>query len=109
MATRTRHSTLERGSAVLAAVAAGLALLPGAGAAQNLSDVKPPPKPLVLAQQGSFFVGGKQQFSDAAGWDLAGALAQYGSGDVTVNQMYVQFQVPVTHSQRVPGVFVHGC
>jgi pimeloyl-ACP methyl ester carboxylesterase len=109
MAIRIRHSTVQRGSAVLAAVAAGLALLPGAGAAQNLSDVKPPPKPLVLAQQGSFFVGGKQQFSDAAGWDLAGALAQYGTGDVTVNQMYVQFQIPVTRKQRVPVVFVHGC
>ena len=53
-------------------------------------------------------MGGKQQFSDAAGWDLAGALAQYGTGDVTVNQMYVQFQIPVTRKQRVPVVFVHG-
>ena len=85
-----------------------LALLPAASSAQNFSDVQPAPGPLVLKQQGSFFVGGKQVFSDAAGWDLAGALTQYGSGDITVNQMYVQFQIP-QNEKHTPIVFVHGC
>jgi pimeloyl-ACP methyl ester carboxylesterase len=90
-------------SAVLA-----LTLAPAAGTAQNLSDVRTPSEPLVLKQQGSFFVGGKQVHTDAAGWDLSGALPQYGEGDITVNQMYVQFQVPV-EERHLPIVFVHGC
>jgi pimeloyl-ACP methyl ester carboxylesterase len=85
------------------------ALLPAAGSAQALHDVKAPSSPLVLKQQGSFFVGGKQIHSEATGWDQANALPQYGSGDITVDQMYVQFQVPVRQKHAVPLVFVHGC
>jgi hypothetical protein len=44
----------------------------------------------VLKAQGSFCVCGRQIFSDAAGWDLIGLLGQFSSGDVTVDQMYVQ-------------------
>src|SRR5579864_2826316 len=43
--------------------------------------------PLTLASQGSFFVG----------------------GDITINQMYVQYQTPVNAGQHVPVVMVHGC
>jgi hypothetical protein len=75
--------------------------------AQTLSDVRPPSEPLVLKEQGSFFVGGQPVFSDATGWDLIGF--GFGSGDVTVGQMYVQFQVPQQHRRRAPIVFVHGC
>jgi pimeloyl-ACP methyl ester carboxylesterase len=64
----------------------------------------------VLKQQGSFFVGGRHAFSDATGWGFTSPLfAQYDSGDVTVNQMYVQFQVPATKKKHIPVVFVHGC
>src|SRR5262245_47410300 len=52
-------------------------------------------KPLVLASQGSFFIGGESK--------------KLGNGDVTVNQMYVQFQKPVNGGQHVPVVMVHGC
>jgi pimeloyl-ACP methyl ester carboxylesterase len=52
-------------------------------------------KPLVLASQGSFFVGGESK--------------TLGNGDVTVNQMYVQFQKPSGNDQHVPVVMVHGC
>lgn len=74
--------------------------------AQNLKDIKPSP-PLLLKQQGSFYVGGNTVHSDATGWDTIG-LPQYSTGDITVNQMYVQFQVPAD-SKRLPIVFVHGC
>jgi len=55
---------------------------------------------LVLASQGSFFVGGETK--------------KIGTGpspqdDVTINQMYVQYQIPVGGDQRVPVVMVHGC
>src|SRR6202795_1529477 len=50
-------------------------------------------KPLVLANQGSFFVGGEPK----------------AEGEVTVNQMYVQYQMPVKGDQHLPVVMVHGC
>src|ERR1044072_6845551 len=52
-------------------------------------------KPLVLASQGSFFVGGESKSA--------------GNGEITVNQMYVQYQTPVNGDQHVPVVMVHGC
>ena len=87
---------------------AALVLLCTATTAQSLNDVVAPHEPLVLKEQGSFFVGGRQMFSDAAGWDLIGLLGQFSSGDVTVDQMYVQFQIPL-NPRHVPIVFVHGC
>jgi len=51
--------------------------------------------PLVLASQGSYFVGGESK--------------TVGNGEVTVNQMYVQYQKPVKADQHVPVVMVHGC
>src|SRR5262245_35300196 len=67
------------------------------------SDLK---KPLVLAEQGSFFVGGESKpLAPAANANAKG----FGAGDVTVNQMYVQYQSPVNALQHVPVVMVHGC
>ena len=87
---------------------AACALVCSIATAQSLNDVRRPAEPLVLKEQGSFFVGGRQMFSDAAGWDLIGLLGQFSSGDVTVDQMYVQFQIPL-NPRHVPIVFVHGC
>jgi pimeloyl-ACP methyl ester carboxylesterase len=56
-------------------------------------------KPLVLASQGSFFVGGESKTLDSAP----------GGGTVTVNQMYVQYQIPPGGERHVPVVMVHGC
>src|SRR5438105_2061633 len=52
-------------------------------------------KPLVLASQGSLFVGGESKTVNG--------------GDITVNQMYVQYQIPVKGDQHIPVVMVHGC
>src|SRR6185503_13425184 len=52
-------------------------------------------KPLVIASQGSFFVGGEKK-------SIQG-------GDVTVNQMYVQYQTPPNGGRHLPVVMVHGC
>ena len=92
-------------------VAGSLALFCDAAAAQSITDVVAPREPLILKQQGSFFVGGRQTQSDASGWDQTPPVSAFGSGDVTVDQMYVQFQIPLTSSPRkkVPLVFVHGC
>jgi len=61
-------------------------------------------KPLVLSEQGSFFVGGETKSLPAQG-----APFNTEPGDVTINQMYVQFQKPANPAQHVPVVMVHGC
>jgi len=55
-------------------------------------------EPLTLAKQGSFFVGGQTE-TVAPG------------NDITVNQMYVQYQVPASlETQPKPAVvLIHGC
>lgn len=58
-------------------------------------------QPLTLASQGSFFVGGESKTMPAAG--------RGPTGEITVNQMYVQFQIPLKGAQHVPVVMVHGC
>lgn len=71
-----------------------LAALPTAALAQ--SDLG---GPLVLESQGSFFVGGEVKTVDGAG----------SPGHVTINQMYVQYQVPPDGDEHLPVVMVHGC
>jgi pimeloyl-ACP methyl ester carboxylesterase len=63
-------------------------------------------KPLVISSQGSFFVGGETKALPAAPGAPGGAFA---AGDITVNQMYVQYQIPQGSGQHVPVVMVHGC
>jgi pimeloyl-ACP methyl ester carboxylesterase len=60
--------------------------------------------PLILAKQGSFFVGGRDVQSDS----LSLLSAYSSSGTVTVDQVYVRYQVPV-EAKRAPIVFIHGC
>ena len=62
--------------------------------------------PLVLASQGSFFVGGETKTIAAPPAAGRGGVP---GGDITVNQMYVQYQVPVNGDRHVPVVMVHGC
>src|SRR5580704_11392721 len=71
------------------------------------------PKPLVLAEQGSFFVGGENKTLPAPPPPAAGAPPSrapiFPGGDITINQMYVQYQIPVNGARHVPVVMVHGC
>jgi pimeloyl-ACP methyl ester carboxylesterase len=61
-------------------------------------------KPLTIAKQGSFFVGGRDITSDT----LSTLPQADPKGTVTVEQMYVQYQVPVRPSSTSV-VFIHGC
>jgi pimeloyl-ACP methyl ester carboxylesterase len=63
-------------------------------------------KPLVLGSQGSFFVGGESKTISVPGRGPGTAAT---TGEITVNQMYVQYQMPSGGAQRVPVVMVHGC
>jgi pimeloyl-ACP methyl ester carboxylesterase len=61
--------------------------------------------PLTIKEQGSFFVGGENR---SVSQPAAGPIPAQ-TGDITVNQMYVQYQIPMKAERHVPVVFVHGC
>jgi pimeloyl-ACP methyl ester carboxylesterase len=63
------------------------------------------PGPLTIASQGSFFVGG--EVKPAPPSPVAGPASD--GADITVNQMYVQYQIPVHGERHAPVVMVHGC
>ena len=66
----------------------------------TLNQSKPTDKssPITIADQGSFFIGGITK--------KYGVTAD--NGDITVNQMYVQYQTPLK-SEHFPIVMIHGC
>jgi len=70
--------------------------------AKRRDDLK---KPLVIASQGSFFVGGESKTLPPT----PGPGITAGGGEVTVNQMYVQYQIPPDADRHLPVVMVHGC
>ena len=83
----------------LALLAAALLVAPALAQTKKLG-------PLTIKEQGSFFVGGENKTITQPGF---GPNAAPTSGDITVNQMYVQFQIPMKGNQHVPVVMVHGC
>jgi len=90
---RTRHAVL---SIVAITALAAQSTVPA-------SDAKP--GPLTIASQGSFFVGGEVKSAPPS----AAAGPATGPADITVNQMYVQYQIPVNTGKHAPLVMVHGC
>jgi pimeloyl-ACP methyl ester carboxylesterase len=65
---------------------------------------------LLLKEQGSFFVGGRTIFTDALTGSTTGFLGSgINTGNITVDQMYVQYQIPEGADSHVPVVMVHGC
>src|SRR5271165_6065333 len=69
-----------------------------------IAAAEEPKKPLVLKDQGSFFVGGETKSIPVPAGRGPGS-----GGEMTVNQVYVQDQTPVSGDQHVPVVMVHGC
>jgi len=64
----------------------------------------PKETPLVIEKQGSFFVGGHDIHSET----LSTLPAYAPTGTVTVDQMYVRFQIPV-NAARHSITLIHGC
>ena len=60
--------------------------------------------PLRIDKQGSFFVGGRDIHSET----LSSTATRAPSGTITVDQVYVQYQVPAG-AQGHPVTFIHGC
>ena len=81
------------------AVAFGITVLGGAALAADTG-----PGPLTIAAQGSFFVGGRDVSSDT----LSTLPAYVPSGTISVDQVYVRYQIPV-EAGRPPVVLIHGC
>ncbi len=65
--------------------------------------------PLVLREQGSFFVGGRTIHTDAVSGTPGGLLGTGNGGSITVDQMYVQYQIPEDDGHHLPVVLLHGC
>ena len=80
-----------------------LALLVALGASAAAAQGRPPKvdlkRPLIIASQGSFFVGGDTKILNGPTPDA----------HVAINQMYVQFQAPPNADRYLPIVMVHGC
>jgi hypothetical protein len=65
---------------------------------------------LLLKEQGSFFIGGHTMFTSALTGSTSGFLGSgINTGNITVDQMYVQYQIPEGADSHVPVVMVHGC
>jgi pimeloyl-ACP methyl ester carboxylesterase len=63
-------------------------------------------RPLVIADQGSFFVGGEAIFS-ATGNDTTAASSR-NPGTATINQSYVEYQIPAPRRWRYPIILLPG-
>ena len=67
-------------------------------------------KPLVIEDQGSFFIGGVPKVTNYATLPAANATnTPLTPNQITIGQMYVQFQIPARKKPRTPPVImVHG-
>jgi len=67
-------------------------------------------KPLVIEDQGSFFIGGVPKITNYAALPPANAQNQaLAPNQITIGQMYVQFQIPARKKARMlPVIMVHG-
>jgi hypothetical protein len=67
-------------------------------------------KPLVIEDQGSFFIGGVPKVTNYATVPPANNPNQAATTDqITIGQMYVQFQIPAHKKEKMPPVImVHG-
>ena len=96
----TRRTTSVRSYVTFATVA----FLLLAAASVTMADS------LLLKEQGSFFVGGRTVFTDTLTGSTTGFLGTgINTGNITVDQMYVQYQIPEGADSHVPVVMVHGC
>jgi len=91
-------------------LSAELAVIAAAGAALQAQEPKTRrflKKPLVIEDQGSFFIGGVPKVTTYA--TVPGPNQVMTPQQITIGQMYVQFQVPANKKANMPPVImVHG-
>jgi pimeloyl-ACP methyl ester carboxylesterase len=85
---------------------ATLALLLCAGAGDTFAqDARSRTTPLSIAEQGSFFVGGKLVYSPA---NFGQPDPTWIPGQIVINQMFVRYQVPAQRKYSLPVIMMHG-
>ena len=62
-------------------------------------------RPLELLEQGSWYLGGRIKFSEA---NYGAPSPPFGPGDISVDHVYVQYQIPEDQEYRYPVIMVHG-
>src|SRR6202142_4347399 len=89
----------------------GILLMAFCAAAQDPPKMKKfLTKPLVIEDQGSFFIGGVPKVTNYATVPPANAASQAPTpNQIVIGQMYVQFEIPQTKKHNMPPVImVHG-
>ncbi|MGV3524315.1 MAG: hypothetical protein ACO1RX_08825 [Candidatus Sericytochromatia bacterium] len=80
---------------------------PSHAISQTLSGIQSSTSPLVLKSRGSFMVGGEGKNLTAGQLSSIYAAPPTSGGNISVNQMYVEFMVP-DRANGLPVVMVHG-
>src|SRR4051812_38251826 len=102
--TRNRHHQLGRCVCLAFLLIAMTASVMAQGGGKSRKFLK---KPLVIEDQGSFFIGGIPKVTTYA--TVAGPNQIPAPNQITIGQMYVQFQIPATKKPNMPPVImVHG-
>ena len=92
---------------LLTIVASLLPVMAANNATSNAPHKRFLTKPLVIEDQGSFFIGGVPKVTNFA--TVPGSNQQPAPNQITIGQMYVQFQVPQNKKPKAPPVImVHG-
>ena len=76
--------------------------------AQDTKTKKFLTKPLTIEDQGSFFIGGVTKVTNYAGFAPPNANTAPAPNQITIGQMYVQFQIPARKRPGPPVIMVHG-
>lgn len=105
----SRRAFIAAGSAGLATAALAPAALGKERAHRGLTEATRVNEraPLVLKEQGTFYVGGSIQFRDP---NTSSTTPDPRSlpGNIAVDQMYVEYQIPARQTFPYPIVFMHG-
>lgn len=101
------RSLADQQTAITGLLALGACAWTAIASAQALDEIQAPEEPLVLRDQGSFFVGG--EMVEATATELMSFTDEPApvAGHITVNQMYVDYMVP-EDATGAPVVMIHG-
>src|SRR5580698_4181644 len=92
---------------VIGSLACLLAAIALNAASPEIKQKKFLTKPLVIEDQGSFFIGGVQKVTNFA--TVPGPNQTAAPSQITIGQMYVQFEIPQSKKAHMPPVImVHG-
>src|ERR1700730_8463459 len=100
----TKSMTKRMTIGLFACLLLGLA---GKAASTEVKQKKFLTKPLVIEDQGSFFIGGVAKVTNYA--TVPGPNQTVAPNQITIGQMYVQFEIPQSKNLKMPPVImVHG-